>query len=72
MKDAADQGTGGDIPEAKLADVSDMSFGAILREDSALGEALRRVTRETHSDEDPYAAFGNFAPDDPLPSVVAA
>jgi hypothetical protein len=71
MNNAADPGTGGDIPDAKLADVSEMSFDAILDEESALGEALRRLAWETRSDEDLYAAFGNFAPEPTGPPAVA-
>jgi hypothetical protein len=72
MNNAADRQTGGGDPDATLADVSGMSFEAVLKEESAFGRALSRLMRETDSDEDFYAAFGNFAPEPPGPPTVAA
>ena len=72
MNSAADRQTGGVDPDAVLVDVSEMPFKDVLEEDSAFVWALRRLTRETHSDEDLYAGFSNFAPEPSGPPAVAA
>lgn len=72
MNSAADRQTGGVDPDAPLLDVSELTFADLLDEDSALAWALRRLTRETHSDDDLYAGFGNFAPEPSGPPAVAA
>jgi hypothetical protein len=71
MNSAADRQTGGVDPDAVLVDVSEMPFKDLLEGDSAFVCALRRLTRETHSDEDLYAGFGNFAPPSDPPAVAA-
>jgi hypothetical protein len=71
MNSAADRQTGGVDPDSVLLDVSEWTFDALIKEDSAFARALRRLMRETHSDDDLYAAFGNFVPDPPDPTAVA-
>jgi hypothetical protein len=65
MSSAADPSAGGDSP---LLDVSRLSLSEILVEQSALGGALDRLASRTRADEAFYAAFANFAPDEPGPA----
>jgi FXSXX-COOH protein len=52
-----------------LIDVTGMPLDQLLpSDDSALAASLRNLVIETSRPQEIISAFGNFAPDDPLPS----
>ena len=66
--DPADTGHGG-LEHSALVDVTGIPLDQLVPStDTVLAHSLHALVRETSRPQEIIAAFGNFAPDDPLPS----
>ena len=76
QSDPADSGQGdsrpsftGDFDHSLLVDVTGIPLAELVPStDTVLAHSLHALVRETSRPQEILSAFGNFAPDDPLPS----